>query len=205
MAILITIANRTSLRYPLSEYHFTVQRIFIQLSSYYCTTISSLFPTISETVLLWYTMTMKDINDIIIQQAAGGLKVNPDEQRKFLQTFEERVIGLCSIDEANSQELANHFKEILGQITQNYKPVFVKISPFIANQRQIFYLKTAQELGCEATIVSEDCATVFGLVIHTDRPSQREEKALLTQFATLLHPTPSKRETKSSFWKKLFG
>ncbi|MBF0818610.1 DUF1694 domain-containing protein [Streptococcus acidominimus] len=148
---------------------------------------------------------MKDINTLIMQQAAGGLKVNPDEQRTFLNTFEERVIGLCSLDEANSQEFAEHFKEILKQIRQEYTPVLVKISPFIDDQKQIFYLKTAQELGCEATIVTEDCATLFGLVIHTDCPSQVNERELSSQFAHLLHPTPTKTEKKPSFWKKLFG
>ncbi len=140
-----------------------------------------------------------------MQQAAGGLKINPDEQRKFLNTFEERVIGLCSIEEANSQELEDHFKEILRQITQDYKPVLVKISPFIDSQKQIFYLKVTQNLGCEATIVAENCAAIFGLVIHTDCPTQIEEQELSAQFATLLHPTPTKTEKKSSFWKKLFG
>lgn len=140
-----------------------------------------------------------------MQQAAGGLKLNPDEQRKFLNTFEERVIALCSIEEANSQNLASHFKEILQQITEDYKPVLVKISPFIDSQKQIFYLKTAQELGCEATIVAEDCAAIFGLVIHTDCPSQIENPELTTQFAEILRPTPAKTEKKSSFWKKLFG
>ncbi|MBF0779080.1 DUF1694 domain-containing protein [Streptococcus cuniculi] len=148
---------------------------------------------------------MKDINNIIMQQAAGGLKLNPDEQRKFLNTFEERVIGLCSIEEANSQNLASHFKEILQRITQDYKPVLIKISPFINSQKQIFYLKKAQELGCEATIVSEDCAAIFGLVIHTDCPIQIENPELTTQFAEILHPTPAKTEKKSSFWKNWFG
>ncbi|MGT2715770.1 DUF1694 domain-containing protein [Streptococcus respiraculi] len=148
---------------------------------------------------------MKDINDLIMQQAAGGLKINPDEQRTFLNTFEERVIGLCSIEEANSQLLADHFKKILGQITHDYKPVLVKISPFMDSQKQIFYLKAAQELGCEATIVAEDCAAIFGLVIHTDCPSQVENQELTTQFAEILYPTPAKTVKKSSFWEKLFG
>ncbi|MER0123445.1 DUF1694 domain-containing protein [Streptococcus sp. ZJ93] len=148
---------------------------------------------------------MKDINDIIMQQAAGGLKVNPDEQRTFLQTFKERVVGLCSIPEANSQELANHFKEILLQLSTEFQPLFVKISPYIESQRQILYLKIAQEINCEATIVAEECAQQYGLVIHTDCPSQVSTYELSQQFAELLQPTSSKTEKKSSFWKKLFG
>ncbi|MGT2799755.1 DUF1694 domain-containing protein [Streptococcus marmotae] len=148
---------------------------------------------------------MKDINDIIMQQAAGGLKLNPDEQRRFLQTFEERVIGLCNIDEANSHELLEHFKEMLRQLSKDFQPIFVKISPYIDSQKQILYLKMAQELGCEATIVSEDCSKQYGLVIHTNCPSQVDTYELSQQFTELLYPTTPKTEKKTSFWKKLFG
>ncbi|MTB65011.1 DUF1694 domain-containing protein [Streptococcus sp. zg-86] len=148
---------------------------------------------------------MKDINDIIMQQAAGGVKLNPDEQRTFLYTFKERVIGLCSIDEANTQELIEHFKEILRQLSKDFSPIFVKISPYIDGQKQILYLKMAQELGCEATIVSEDCSKQYGLVIHTDHPSQVDEPDLYQQFSSLLLATSSTPKKKTSFWKKLFG
>lgn len=35
---------------------------------------------------------MTDINKVIMEKAQGGAKLNPDEQRKFLGTFEERVL-----------------------------------------------------------------------------------------------------------------
>ena len=41
---------------------------------------------------------MTDINKTIMEKSQGGLKLNPDEQRKFLGTFEERVVAECSID-----------------------------------------------------------------------------------------------------------
>ena len=49
---------------------------------------------------LCYTKPMTDINKVIMEKAQGGAKLNPDEQRKFLGTFEERVLASCSIEQA---------------------------------------------------------------------------------------------------------
>lgn len=87
---------------------------------------------------------MTDINKAIMEKSQGGLKLNPDEQRKFLETFEERVITECSIDEANSAPIHDHFKEILQKIILDYQPVTVKISPEVNSQYQIFYLNISQ-------------------------------------------------------------
>lgn len=84
---------------------------------------------------------MTDINKAIMEKSQGGLKLNPDEQRKFLETFEERVIAECSIDEANSTPIHDRFKEILQKISSDYQPVTVKISPEVNSQYQIFIVK----------------------------------------------------------------
>lgn len=86
---------------------------------------------------------MTDINKAIMEKSQGGLKLNPDEQRKFLETFEERVIAECSIDEANSAPIHDHFKEILQKIILDYQPVTVKISPEVHSQYQIFKYKNS--------------------------------------------------------------
>lgn len=147
---------------------------------------------------------METVNDIIKQQAVGGRKLNPDEQRTFLTTFKERVIGVCSIEEANSPELAHSFPDILQESLQHYNPVFVKISPFITSNQQIVYLKLAQDVNCEATIVSENCATKFGLVLHTDHPIHVEELELTKQFPYVISAQKTKKKT-SSFWKSFWG
>lgn len=153
-----------------------------------------------------YTKFMTDINKAIIEKAQGGLKLNPDEQRKFLETFEERVIAECSIDEANSAPIHDHFKEMLQKIILDYQPVTVKISPAVTSQYQIFYLKIAKDLDCKATIVSSNCKnSPFGLVIHSDHPVEITEKEILIQFSELFQSDLSQQaEKKLSFWKRLF-
>ncbi|KXT84229.1 hypothetical protein STRDD11_01060 [Streptococcus sp. DD11] len=142
-----------------------------------------------------------------MEKANGGAKCSPDEQRKYLETFEERVIADCSVEEANSSLIRSHFKEMLVKIIEDYSPVTVKISPQVESSNQIFYLKTAKELGCQASIVSADCqASPFGLVIHSDQPVEVDEKEMLRHFAGLLHTEEKAalQQKKPSFWEKLF-
>lgn len=153
-------------------------------------------------------MSMKDINQLITEKASGACRLNPDEQKKFLETFAERVIATCSIEEANSPAVLDHFQEILTKITEEYQPVFVKISPRIETKPQIRYMKIAQELGCQTTIVSMDCEnSPFGFVIHTDHLVNVEHKDLLEQFPTYFNSETQEKPApkKAGFWSKLFG
>lgn len=147
---------------------------------------------------------MTDLDTRILQNASGGPKFKPDEQKKFLGTFEERVIVDCSLEDAENDLLSDHFQQILAKICSDFQPVFVKISPELSSSKQIFYLKTAQEEGCEATIVAE-CSSPFGLVIHSDQPVEVDEQDMLQHFSDLLtDPQPEKQKKKLYFWKKLF-
>ena len=159
-----------------------------------------------EFLLLWYNFIMTDINKVIMEKAQGGVKLNPDEQRRFLGTFEERVLASCSIEQANETLIRSHFKEILISILKNCQPVIVKISPEVESGNQIFYLKTAKELGCEATIVSSDYqSSPFGLIVHSDHLVQVDDKDISQQFASLLQPAEKPAKEKRSLWKKWFG
>ncbi len=159
-----------------------------------------------EFLLLWYNFIMTDINKVIMEKAQGGVKLNPDEQRKFLGTFEERVLASCSIEQANGSLIHSHFKEMLSSIMKNCQPVIVKISPEVESGNQIFYLKTSKELGCEATIVSSDYqASPFGLIVHSDYLVQVDDKDMSQQFASLLQPAEKPAKEKRSLWKKWFG
>ena len=159
-----------------------------------------------EFLLLWYNFIMTDINKVIMEKARGGVKLNPDEQRRFLGTFEERVLASCSIEQANETLIRSHFKEILSSIMKSCQPVIVKISPEVESGNQIFYLKTSKELGCEATIVSSNYqSSPFGLIVHSDHLVQVDDKDMSQQFASLLQPTEKPAKEKPSFWKKWFG
>ena len=147
---------------------------------------------------------MTDLSKQLLEKAHGGPKLNPDEQRRYLGTFEERVLGYADIDTANSPQLEKGFLSILENLQEKAEPLFVKISPNVDSSVQLSYLKQAKEFGCQATIVSEEHdSSPFGLVIHTDAPVTTTDKDLRSAFADLWEE--EKKPTKPSLWKKWFG
>ena len=147
---------------------------------------------------------MTDLSKQILEKAHGGLKLNPDEQRRFLGTFEERVLGYAVLATANDDKFQKGFLTILECLKKETEPLFVKISPQVEFEKQVYYLKNAKDSDCQATIVSEDHnSSPFGLVIHSDVPVQTSEKDLRKAFSDLWQEKETKAPT--SLWKKWFG
>ena len=147
---------------------------------------------------------MTDISKQILEKAHGGLKLNPDEQRRFLGTFEERVLGYAELATANDDKFQKGFLTILETFKKETEPLFVKISPQVEFDKQVYYLKNAKDSDCQATIVSEDHnSSPFGLVIHSDVPVQTSEKDLRKAFSDLWQEKETKAPT--SLWKKWFS
>ena len=147
---------------------------------------------------------MTDVSKKILEKANGGLKLNPDEQRRFLGTFEERVLGYAELATANDDKFQKAFLTILETFKKETEPLFVKISPQVVFEKQVFYLKQAKDADCQATIVSENHnSSPFGLIIHSDAPVQTSEKDLRKAFSDLWQEKETKAPT--SLWKKWFG
>ena len=147
---------------------------------------------------------MTDVSKQILEKAHGGLKLNPDEQRLFLGTFEERVLGYAELATANDDKFQKGFLTILETFKKETEPLFVKISPQVVFEKQVYYLKQAKDANCQATIVSEEHnSSPFGLVIHSDVPVQTSEKDLRKAFSDLWQEKETKAPT--SLWKKWFG
>ena len=147
---------------------------------------------------------MTDVSKQILEKAHGGLKLNPDEQRRFLGTFEERVLGYADLETANDDNFYKGYVSILESLKKETEPLFVKISPQVVFEKQVYYLKQAKDADCQATIVSEDHnSSPFGLIIHSDAPVQINEKDLKKAFPDLWQEKESKAPT--SLWKKWFG
>ena len=148
---------------------------------------------------------MTDVSKQILEKANGGLKLNPDEQRRFLGTFEERVLGYAVLEIADDDNLKNGFLTIIETFKKETQPLFVKISPQVEFDKQVFYLKQSKDADCQATIVSEDHnSSPFGLVIHSDAPAQTSEKDLRKAFSDLWQEKEMKK-APTSLWKKWFG
>ena len=147
---------------------------------------------------------MTDVSKQILEKAHGGLKLNPDEQRRFLGTFEERVLGYADLETANDDKFQKGYVSILESLKKETQLLFVKISPQVEFDKQVFYLKQSKDADCQATIVSEDHnSSPFGLIIHSDAPVQINEKDLKKAFSDLWQEKETKAPT--SLWKKWFG
>ena len=147
---------------------------------------------------------MTDVSKQILEKAHGGLKLNPDEQRRFLGTFEERVLGYADLETANDDKFQKGYVSILVSLKKETEPLFVKISPRVVFEKQVYYLKQAKDADFQATIVSEDHnSSPFGLIIHSDAPVQINEKDLKKAFSDLWQEKETKAPT--SLWKKWFG
>lgn len=148
---------------------------------------------------------MTDLSKQLLEKAHGGAKLNPDEQRRYLGTFEERVLGFADIETANSPELQKGFLSILDSFIEQEQPLYLKINPKIEFDKQVFYLKQAKVADCQATIVSDDLtSSPFGLIFHTDHVIQIKEKDLKIAFLNLWEDK-KEEAAKKSIWKKWFG
>ena len=148
---------------------------------------------------------MTDVSKQILEKANGGLKLNPDEQRRFLGTFEERVLGYADLETADDDKFKNGFLTIIETFKKETQPLFVKISPQVEFDKQVFYLKQSKDADCQATIVSEDHnSSPFGLIIHSDAPVQASEKDLRKAFSDLWQEKEMEK-APTSLWKKWFG
>ena len=148
---------------------------------------------------------MTDLSKQLLEKAHGGPKLNPDEQRRFLGTFEERVLGYADVETANSLQLQKGFLSILENFQEKTETLFVKISPNIEFDKQVFYLKEAKKTNSQATIVSEDhTSSPLGLVIHSNEPVQVDEKDLRLAFPSFWE-VKQDEPVKKSIWKKWFG
>lgn len=150
---------------------------------------------------------MTDINKTILEKAAGPTRFNPDEQRRFLETYEERVIASCTLEEARDKMYLEQYSIILTDISDRFHPVLVKISPALDESSQLQYLKKTRILDLwQASFRMTAVILPFGLIIHTDHPSGISPTDMSLQYPNLFE---KKEETaspeKKSFWKRLFS
>lgn len=132
----------------------------------------------------------------------GTPKINPDEQRKYLGTFRERVGFTISVQELISRDWTIEFAK---ELTQNYvQIIFIngnleqeKIKPFIliATKAGInFTLKTSPEFHTNPDNLAIVVANKQAINLSTITASEKYP----------IDDEPSNQKVKQSFWQKLF-
>ncbi len=126
---------------------------------------------------------MADLESKVLQAATGEKRLNPDEQRLYFGTFAERVVLSIPLEDDT---------------------LSVKISPKLSVSNQVFYMKIAQELGNQATIVDEKNAqSPYGIIVHSNQAENVDTPLLSEQFPTQQKET-KEAPAKKGFLSKLF-
>ncbi|MGT2637554.1 YueI family protein [Streptococcus ratti] len=148
---------------------------------------------------------MTDLEKKVLESAQGERRLNPDEQRKYLGTFAERLVLSILLTDAEKPAVFKALDAILADLKANYNECCLKISSKLSLNSQMVYMKKAQEASLPATIVDEDnCQSPFGLLIHTNKAEHLENTDIKALYPKLFAQQDEQPQQKS-FWKKWFG
>ncbi|MGT2948169.1 YueI family protein [Streptococcus devriesei] len=149
---------------------------------------------------------MTDLEKKVLESAQGERRLNPDEQRKYLGTFAERLVLSILLADAEKRAVFEDFDAILADLKANYDECFLKISPKLSLNSQMLYMKKAQEADLPATIVDEDsCQSPFGLLAHTNKAEHLENTDIKYLYPQLFAKEKQENPQKRSLWQKWFS
>ena len=138
--------------------------------------------------------------------SSGERRLDPDQQRKYLQTFKERVVLSISFKDASNPKLIKAFPKILTELKEKYENLAVKINGNLPDTVSMTYAKDSSQEDIPMTIISEHTNTSLGIVVHTDRAVKISDTDINSQYANYLENTADKPVAeKKSFWKHFFN
>lgn len=140
---------------------------------------------------------MHDINQTILQKASGETRLNPDEQRRFMGSYKERVITTLLLQDAIDDAILSNFNKLLIRLTESYHPLFVKLSPQLGKTRQIPLMRAAKELDIDCSIINEsDYVSPYAIVVHTDHAVMIPDINALTTYSDIFYSAKSPEKSK---------
>lgn len=151
-------------------------------------------------------MSQKDIQDYLDKGMYGAPKIKPDEQKKYLGTFRERVVFIMRYDEAQKKEFDNF---CLGRF-KDYPEGTLLINANCPLNIQNHFMKLAQEKAINFRLVDTDESTLspddITMVFSIDSPTNIEDisvkevvKKKISNVVT--NTTPEKK----GFFSRLFN
>lgn len=152
----------------------------------------------------------KDVQDYLEKGMYGTPQIKPDEKRKYLGTFRERIyLSMTLAEMSNTSNLA-YFKEELAH-NPNHQ---VLINAALASHLQKTYMVAAQKANCSFKIVDTENQAqpeAIGLVyageeaVNIDPISVTEKYGKRTQQeAKQIATTPVEPAKKTSWLSQLF-
>lgn len=153
-------------------------------------------------------MTQKDIQDYLDKGLYGAPQIKPDEVRKYLGTFRERVVFSMTCEEAKG---SSHDSFCLEQFKQ-YDSGTLSINANSPLEIQNHYMKLAQQIGINFKMVDTELGTVgpddITIVFAVDYAINLEDISVKSMNKNPKQILPSKtiekKTKKQNLLKRLF-
>ncbi|WEV45003.1 DUF1694 domain-containing protein [Streptococcaceae bacterium ESL0687] len=147
-----------------------------------------------------------NINDRLERSALGEGRFNPDEQKKYLNTFRERIILTINFEDAKKKEVIDNFDPVLSDIEGKYDNIAVKINGNLSDSISMKYKKIAKDHNIPATIISTPLtASRFGVIVHSNIALNADHFDIYERYTNLLKAKEIiKKKKKEGFLKRLF-
>lgn len=132
----------------------------------------------------------------------GSPSVNPDEQRKFLGTFRERVYIRMSIQQMKQSD----YKKILEKHLPDYPDANILINGNISESLQSNYIQIAMKAKLKFTVVDTDLKADDdnGLLVISDKAVNEGTIDIKDKFSSSQTQASQKTTEKKSSFQKLF-
>jgi uncharacterized protein YueI len=144
-------------------------------------------------------LSKQSVDEILQQGIQGPKEIKPDEKRKFLGTFRERVI----IALKKNQVMENDIYPQVENSMKESKAAHLFLNGNIGYEKLSKYIKLAKKYKIEHTIVTnKEHDTEIGLVLAMDHAIDKTEIYIIEKEPVLSKPP---RQEKPSIFSKLFN
>jgi len=139
----------------------------------------------------------KDIQDYLDKGMYGAPQIKPDEQRKYLGTFRERVFLALTINEMKEQKHVKYFEQELKKQPDYH----VLINGNVDMEDQLNFISVAQKCNCSFTVVEtkqQEPDNPLGLVYAADEAINQEMISLSEKYSKSTSKSHSMVETEKT-------
>ncbi|MFC6347163.1 YueI family protein [Vagococcus carniphilus] len=151
-------------------------------------------------------MAKKDIQDYLDKGMYGTPKIKPDEQKKYLGTYRERVVFIMTFDEAKQ----NAYDAFCLEKFANHPDGTLLIDANSSMTIQNHFMKLTQQKKIDFRLVDSDAERLKGddiaMVFTLSKPIDLEDISVKEKLSKKITTTPNvQKEKKSGFFKKIFS
>lgn len=151
-------------------------------------------------------MAKKDIQDYLDKGMYGTPQIKPDEQKKYLGTYRERIVFIMTFDEAKQTIYDSFCLEKFANHPDGTLLIDANSNMTIQNH----FMKLTQQKKIDFRLVDSDAERLKGddiaMVFTLSTPIDLEDISVKEKSPKQLTTTPNiQKEKKSGFFKKIFS